>query len=346
MPSGGSPSSPSRRRLAVGGAQQRRQVPGADDRQPFLLEVQQRVRERGHLVAAEAEGEPVQALGDARRRMAVERVGAQAGAHLGHQRRGADPVAHHVADDERDAAAPEDERVVPVAADPAAADRRAVAGGEREPRHRRQGLGARLRCSISTTPRWWNSRARSIAVAARSAASWSRSASTGTKSRGVRRADVQHADHVALGQQRHAQQRADAALAQDRVEDVGVVDVGDRDRAPLGRDAAGEALAERDPHARLDLLLDALRRRRHQLARALLEQQEGRRVRVQDRRDAVQQRVEQLVERQVAERRVGDALDRLEHARRVVLALVHAARGRSPSRRGRRRTGAARRRRG
>jgi hypothetical protein len=54
--------------------------------------------------------------------------------------------------------------------------------------------------------------------------------------------------------------RLDALLAQDRVEDVGVVDVVDRDRALLGGDAAGEAAAERDLDALLDLLLDALGR--------------------------------------------------------------------------------------
>ena len=39
-------------------------------------------------------------------------------------------------------------------------------------------------------------------------------------------ADVQDADDAALDQQRDAEQGADALLAQDRVEDVGVVDVG------------------------------------------------------------------------------------------------------------------------
>ena len=70
-------------------------------------------------------------------------------------------------------------------------------------------------------------------------------------------ADVQDADHAALDEQRDAEQRADALLAQDRVVDVGVVDVLDRDRAALGRDAAGEAAPEGDLDAALDLLLDA-----------------------------------------------------------------------------------------
>ena len=53
------------RRLAVRAAQERREVAGADDRQPLVLEVQQRVGERGHLVGAEREREPVEPLDDA-----------------------------------------------------------------------------------------------------------------------------------------------------------------------------------------------------------------------------------------------------------------------------------------
>ena len=50
----------------------------------------------------------------------------------------------------------------------------------------------------------------------------------------------------------------DALLAQDRVEDVRVVDVGDIDRDPLSGNPAGESGADRDPHSALDLLLDPL----------------------------------------------------------------------------------------
>ena len=73
--------------------------------------------------------------------MAVERVGPQAGPHLGHHRRRADAVAHHVADDERDAAAGERERVVPVAADPAARARPGGSGRPAPARDARQRLG-------------------------------------------------------------------------------------------------------------------------------------------------------------------------------------------------------------
>src|SRR6476659_9791781 len=61
------------------------------------------------------------------------------------------------------------------------------------------------------------------------------------------RPDVQHSDQITLDDERQAQQRADALLAQDRVEDVGMVDVGDRDRHALARDPAREPTAERQP---------------------------------------------------------------------------------------------------
>src|SRR3712207_8287258 len=48
--------------------------------------------------------------------------------------------------------------------------------------------------------------------------------------------------------------------AQQRIEDVGRVDVGDRDRPAFRRDAPCEAAPDGDPHALLDLLLDPLRR--------------------------------------------------------------------------------------
>ena len=54
------------------------------------------------------------------------------------------------------------------------------------------------------------------------------------------RADVDHADRLAGDEQRHAEHRLDSLLAQDRVEHVGVLDVGEDHRLALGRDPAGE----------------------------------------------------------------------------------------------------------
>ena len=136
-----------RRRRVPARSSRRRAGAASGGRWPALttvirlgLEIEHGEDERRHLVRAERQREPVQPLHDARGRMAVERVGAQAGAHLRHHRRGADAVAHHVAGHERDAAAAERERVVPVAADPAAPHRGAVARGQLEPGDDRQPL--------------------------------------------------------------------------------------------------------------------------------------------------------------------------------------------------------------
>ena len=160
--------------------------------------------------------------------MPVERVGAQAGAHLRHHRGRADAVAHHVAGDERDAAARERERVVPVAADPAAPDRRAVARRQLEPGHDRQPLRdeallERLDdAALVEQPRAVDRRGRAVGR------ELEQLGVLGREHARRQRADVQHADHAAVAEQRHAEQRADPALAQDRVQDVGVVDVLDR----------------------------------------------------------------------------------------------------------------------
>ena len=123
-------------------------------------------------------------------------------------------------------------------------------------------------------------------------------------------ADVQHADDAALHEQRDAEQRLDALLAQDRVEDVGVVDVGDGDRAALGGDAPGEAAADRDADALLDLLLDALGGARVQ--RVALQQQDRHRVDLQDLGDPAHQLLQEVLLGEEGERGVGDPLQRVE----------------------------------
>jgi hypothetical protein len=126
---------------------------------------------------------------------------------------------------------------------------------------------------------------------------------------GRERADVEHAEDVSVHEQRNAEERLDALLAQDRVEDVGMVDVVDDDGAPLRRDPACEALSHRDADALLDLLFDALGGPRDQLARAFVEEEERARIGLQGLRDAVEERREQLVEVQMRESRIGDGLN-------------------------------------
>ena len=134
------------------------------------------------------------------------------------------------------------------------------------------------------------------------------------------RADVQDAEDGALDEQRHAEQRADALHPQDRVQDVGVVDVGDEDRPASGRDASREAPAERDAHAALDLLLETLGGACDELAGVVVEQQDGDGVDTEDVLRAGQQLVEQGLQGQLGQRGIRQPVDVLELARRPSMA--------------------------
>ena len=76
-----------------------------------------------------------------------------------------------------------------------------------------------------------------------------------------------------------------------------LLDVLDPDRLARGRDAPGEALADRDADPALDLLLETLGGARHQGLVVVLEQEDRRRVRVEDPHHAVEQLIEQVLER-------------------------------------------------
>ena len=105
-----------------------------------------------------------------------------------------------------------------------------------------------------------------------------------------------------------------------------MVDVGDVDRPAARGDAAGEAPSDRDPHAALDLLLEALGGACDQLLGVVVEEQDGDRVDAQDVLGARQQLVEQRLESQLGEGRVGEPVDVLELAgRRVQAQLVGSA---------------------
>ena len=99
------------------------------------------------------------------------------------------------------------EHVVPVAAHHARAGD--IAGGHlRAPRRPGSADGSRLRCSASAATRSSWAVSECTAVAARSAASCSSSTSSLVNSRRRQRPDMQHADHPAAGDQRHAHQGA------------------------------------------------------------------------------------------------------------------------------------------
>ena len=104
------------------------------------------------------------------------------------------------------------------------------------------------------------------------------------------RADVEHAAHLSLDHERDAEHRLDALLAQERVEDVCVVDVVEDHRPLLGGDPAREAAADRDADALLDLLLDPERGARDELVRLLVEQEDRARVDLEDLARPLEQR--------------------------------------------------------
>ena len=231
-------------------------------------------------------------------------------------------MADDVADRDPEAPAADREQVVPVAAQARALRRREVAGRGLDPgeggellgeERALQGLGdAALLVELGVVDRERGAvggELEEVAVGRGEVA-------------GGEGADVEHADHAALDEERDAEEAADPLLAEQRVEDVGVVDVGDDDRAPLGRDAPREAAADGDPDALLDLLLDALGGPRAQHAAVLLEHEDGGGVGVEDLAHAVEQRAEQVLRGQVGERGVGDALDGLDDAHGVLRRLA------------------------
>ena len=122
------------------------------------------------------------------------------------------------------------------------------------------------------------------------------------------RADVEDAADLPLHDERHAEHRLDSLLAQERVEDVPVVDVVEDHRPLLGGDPPGEARADRDADALLQLLLDAERGAGDELVRRLVEQEDRARVDLEDLARPLEQRGEQLVQAQVGERGVGYGL--------------------------------------
>ena len=122
------------------------------------------------------------------------------------------------------------------------------------------------------------------------------------------RPDVDDAKNIASRDERRAEQRLDALLAQDRVQHIGVVDVREHDRALLGGDAAGKAAADGNPHALLDLFLDPPRSAGNQLSALLVEEEDRARVGPQGASHPLDKLLQEVVEAQGRERRVRDGL--------------------------------------
>ena len=153
---------------------------------------------------------PVELVDDDAPATALERVRAQRVAQLAHQRGRADAVPDDVAHRDAEPAAVEREHVVPVAADVGARAARHVARRDQQPGHLRQPrraagcAGASRRCRArarrGARAGWPARRGRRSAGAVRS--------SSRLKSRSRQRADLDHAVHAALDDQRDPEQRA------------------------------------------------------------------------------------------------------------------------------------------
>ena len=121
---------------------QRRRMAGVDPRQ-LPRRPGRRPRARASPCAratGSASTKRFSALGDLRRAVALERVGADRVAQRAERRRRRQALARHVAHDEQHAPAGQRDRVVPVAADLGLRRRRQVARAERDARQRRQRL--------------------------------------------------------------------------------------------------------------------------------------------------------------------------------------------------------------
>ena len=117
--------------------------------------------------------------------------------------------------------------------------------------------------------------------------------------------------------ERDAEQGLDALDPQQRVEHVGVIDVGQPDRPALGRDPAREALPERNPDALLHVLLETDRRAGDELAPLGVDEEDGDRVDAENRADPFEELGQQRVELEMGEAGVDDRLHVLDaHPRR------------------------------
>ena len=139
----------------------------------------------------------------------------------------------------------------------------------------------------------------------------------------MQRADVEHADHPAGDEQRHAHHRLDPLLPQDRVQHLGRIDVVEHHRPLGGGDTAREPSADGDPHPGLDLFLDPDRRSRDQLVRLLVDEQDGAGVGAEDVADPRQQHVQQFLDLEMRKRSVGNSLEPLQPVGARVEAPLH-----------------------
>ena len=192
---------------------------GVDPAQSALRRVHDHEQQRGHLaVLGLGPDQAVELPHHARRRVALERVGAQRAAQPSHHRGGGQPLARHVAHHEPDRAAGHGQHVVPVAAHLRLGRGRLVARRHLQPGELREALrqqAALQRLGDAV-----------LALVHARVVDGQRHAVGGKLQQGQvvgrevarrGRAHHEHARHLALGQERHADHRVDRELLEARI---------------------------------------------------------------------------------------------------------------------------------
>ena len=235
--------------------QHRRRVAGVGDGDPVRDRVVHGVQAGRHAVGAEPLGLLVEVVQDLLRRQVEPGQGLRGGPQLAHDRGGGHGVAHDVADDQRDPAAGQRDRVVPVAADPGGLGGRQVAGGEP---HAGAAAAARPAASCAAARRRCTPRGRTAPPCRCRArvcvASWAAtSRSFGSKAgRSGRRRKTRGADHPAPAAQRGEDRPLAARHGSVRAEQLGqrgrggggVAEDGPYAAQHLGERPAGPDLAQ------------------------------------------------------------------------------------------------------
>ena len=266
-----------------------------------------RVQHGGHRLRLEMPHLVVKAVQDLGRVGGLQGVGAQRAAHPAHDHRCFQPGAGHVANHGAHLTRRENEHVVPVAADVAAAGNvtrrhlqpadRGEGGGQQAVLQRRGGgpvhLGVQgLNRQCGTIRR----QLQQVRVIAGEGA-------------GTECPHVQDTDDHSPGPQRSTHEGPDALVQQDGVDHLGVIDLSQDHRAVFRRDPPGETPAERDPHPLPHLFFQPARGRRDQLPGGGIQQQHGGRIGLQGVFHPADERLQQSLGIQRGQRRISDRLD-------------------------------------
>ena len=233
----------------------------------------------------------------------LQRVRAQGAADAAHDDRGGKPgtrdVTHHQAQLSRG----QGEHVIPVAADMTGP--RHVPGGDlhRGQGRQRRGHQAALQGErggmVLACPQRLHGHRRPVG------GQLEQRGIVGGEHPVLQRPGVQHPEHRAVDQQRHAHQRPDTPLQQQRVSTRPCSTRSRMTGPPLGGDAARETPADRDPDPLDDFLLQAAGRRGDQLTARVVQQQHRSGIGIQDRPHPVEQRGEKLIGAQVRQCLIG-----------------------------------------